>query len=223
MDAQTFLKHVQASSFQNVNVSDVPLVGPIEGWMAPEFVDYFGKALQRVLHRTRAPVIVEVGTWKGLSANTMASLCRAANVTPQIVCIDTWLGSPEHMEGESSSQGMSRINGLPTLFAVFLKNTKRLGNDSVIYPFPISSVQGAHYLIRKNFVADIIYIDAGHEYESVLLDIKLFWQLLQQDGVMIFDDWRWPGVRKAIQEFAGMHAMSTLVVGELQAYMIKKD
>ncbi len=219
-DQMRFLRQIQHSSFINVDISGHPAT-QIEGWMAQEFQQHFMQALKYV--NTNNPVIIEVGTWKGLSANTMARICKTERKEPVIVCIDTWLGSPEHMEGESSSAGMERVNGLPTLFQTFLKNTKAHGNDDVIYPFPIASTQGAHYLTGKDMQADIIYIDAGHEYEAVLMDIKLYWKLLKNGGVMIFDDWRWPGVQKAIKEFANLHPDSHLNVGELQAYMIKSS
>lgn len=213
-----FLKNIQSSSFENVIVPLNPLM-EIEGWMASEFKLHFTNALDHV--KTHTPHIIEVGTWKGLSANTMADICKEKRKDPIIICIDTWLGSPEHMEGESASLGMERINGLPTLYSTFLKNTKSKGNHDIIYPFPISSTQGAHYLINKEIKADIIYIDAGHEYESVLMDIKLFWQLLKHGGVMIFDDWKWPGVQKAIKEFSNSNPSSFLIIGQLQAYIKK--
>ena len=50
-------------------------------------------------------------------------------------------------------------------------------------------------------MADIIYIDAGHEYEAVLLDAQLYWNLLNPGGYIIFDDYSWPGVIKAVDEF----------------------
>ena len=49
----------------------------------------------------------------------------------------------------------------------------------------------------------MIYIDAGHEYESVIKDIEMYWQLLNDGGVMILDDYiGWSGVTKAVNEFA---------------------
>jgi len=219
-DPMHFLRHIQHSSFINVDVSGYPATH-IDGWMAAEFQQHFMQALKLV--NTKNPTIIEVGTWKGLSANTMAHICKLDHKEPVIICIDTWLGSPEHMEGESASSDMERVNGLPTLFQTFLKNTKAHGNDDVVYPFPIASTQGAHYLTGKDMKVDIIYIDAGHEYEAVLMDIKLYWELLKTGGVMIFDDWKWPGVQRAIKEFANLHSDSQLAVGELQAYMIKSS
>ncbi len=40
--------------------------------------------------------IIDVGSWKGHSANFMADVCGRVGVTPRIVCVDTFLGGPEH-------------------------------------------------------------------------------------------------------------------------------
>ena len=38
---------------------------------------------------------------------------------------------------------------------------------------------------------DIIYIDGSHTAKSVLIDATLSWELLKEDGVIIFDDYAW--------------------------------
>lgn len=38
---------------------------------------------------------------------------------------------------------------------------------------------------------DLIYIDGSHTARNVLTDAVLCWDLLKQDGLMIFDDYRW--------------------------------
>ena len=54
------------------------------------------------------------------------------------------------------------------------------------------------------FFADVIHIDAAHEYESVIDDIALWWPFVGADGVLIGDDFdkTWPGVQRAAREFA---------------------
>ena len=54
----------------------------------------------------------------------------------------------------------------------------------------------------QNIKADLIHIDAAHEYEPVLRDARLFWGLLNKGGVLVGDDFPWPGVAKAAQDFA---------------------
>jgi len=169
----------------------------MQGWMSDEFLDYFKTSIVKY----NQPLIIEVGTWKGKSCITMAEYLKEKQIDGKIIAIDTFLGSPEHMEQYASDLGL-RDHGLPQIYQQFLANVQQKDVVKYIYPFPISSIQGGHYLEMKNVMADIIYIDAGHEYESVKLDIEVFWRRLKYGGTMIFDDWMWHGVRKAISEFA---------------------
>ena len=165
----------------------------LHGWMPGVFLEFFAKALSE---KSGDVTVLEVGSWKGRSSNHMAQICKSKpDVNAKIICIDTWLGSPEAIET------MERVNGFPTVFKTFINNALFLKNEDIIYPFPIASTQAAHYLISKNFEADIIYIDAGHEYEAVLLDAKLYWKLLKKGGFMIFDDYAIKSVIKAVDEF----------------------
>lgn len=161
--------------------------------MSRKFQDNFKLAIHYI--KKKEFIFIEVGSWEGLSSNLIAEYCRKNDFDTKIICIDTWLGSPEHQDS------LIRVNGIPNLFISFLMNTKHLKNDKLIYPFPISSAQGAQYLKTNGITADIIYIDAGHEYDSVLLDTKLYWDLLNEGGVMIFDDYSWADVKKAVDEF----------------------
>jgi SAM-dependent methyltransferase len=122
----------------------------------------------------------------------------------RIVAIDTWLGSPEHVR----ELGQQRELGYPRLYTQFLANVRFYEADGLVYPFPISSVQGGHFLEQNGVLADIIYIDAGHEYEAVLLDIIVFWRILRPGGTMLLDDFTWPGVQRAVTEFASASAAS---------------
>lgn len=186
------LTKIQREAFQNLEM-EVCLSRDISGWMAPCFMDNFKIALQYC----KKPLvnIIEVGSWKGLSANIMAQHCKKHDQKVRIICIDTWLGSVEHQDE------ITRTNGYPNIYKEFIENTKFLKNDDVIYPFPISSTEGACFLKEKGVKADIIYVDAGHEYDSVSSDAKLYWELLEPNGVMIFDDYLWPAVQKAIDDF----------------------
>ena len=73
----------------------------------------------------------------------------------------------------------------------------------MIAPFPISSIQGADVLKYYKIVADVIYLDASHEYESVKSDINAYYSLLKSGGTLFGDDYStyWPGVVNAVNEF----------------------
>ena len=148
-------------------------------------------------------LIIEVGTWKGRSAINMAKKIQELNLNSEILCIDTWLGSPEHWSQEQWRESLRLKNGKPDLYDTFIHNVISSNCQKYITPFPITSE--AAYFVLKEFgiKSDFIYIDAGHEYESVSRDIRMYWSLLTENGVMILDDYiGYPGVTKAVIEFA---------------------
>ena len=172
----------------------------LQGWMdGQNFLQFFDEAIRNA-GRNNDHLVIEVGSWKGLSTCTMAAHLDALGCTAaRVVAIDTWLGSPEHMR---MAELGARELGVPTLYRQFLANVLAKGLHRYVYPFPISSVQGGHFLEQNGVEADVVYIDAGHEYEAVMLDIVVFWRLLRPGGSMLLDDYKWPGVRRAIDEFA---------------------
>lgn len=207
------LSKIKKEAFDDLEV-DTSGTRRISGWMTPSFVDNLQIALKYV--KKPEITIIEVGSWQGLSANVMAQACKKLEQQAKIVCIDTWLGSVEHQDT------IGRVSGYPSVYKEFIEITKFLKNDDVIYPFPISSTEGACYLKKKGVKADLIYVDGSHEYESVLTDAKLYWELLAPGGVMIFDDYSWEGVKKAVDAFFADKKQVTKLISQEQAVVFMK-
>lgn len=152
-------------------------------------------------------LIIEVGTWKGQSALNMASVLKE-NQKGTIICVDTWLGSPEHWRRKGSSidknrwHSLEHCHGYPTIYYQFLANIKYLELEEYVVPLPATSVTASRVL--KDDKADIIYLDASHDYDSVIRDVNLYWNLLKKGGIFIGDDYtnHWPGVLNAFDNFA---------------------
>jgi predicted O-methyltransferase YrrM len=55
-------------------------------------------------------------------------------------------------------------------------------------------------MCEKRF--DIAFIDAAHDYESVKKDIRLWWPLIREGGMLVGHDWnhKWPGVERAVAD-----------------------
>jgi hypothetical protein len=142
-----------------------------------------------LIGKMKPTLIIEVGSWKGRSAINMARKIESLHIDSEILCIDTWLGSPEHWLGSGDTHSWwdsLRIkNGRPLLYETFLNNVIASKCQKYITPFPITSEAAFVVLQRLSVKAAIIYIDAGHEYESVLRDIEVYWKLLENDGVMV--------------------------------------
>jgi hypothetical protein len=143
----------------------------------------------------------------------MARLCREYNIPCQeIVCVDTWLGSTQHLIGWDSASAewqpsqfapdLRRWHGYPQIYFTFLRNVIDAGFQELITPLPMSSDAAFFTLQNLGFSADLIYIDGSHEYESVRQDVDLYWRLLDPFGVMLGDDYEFPSVAKAVDEFS---------------------
>jgi hypothetical protein len=190
----------QENPYIGFNVDDHP--EDLQGWAStdPIFKD--------TIRAVRPALIVEVGSWKGASAIHMADICREAGLSTKILCIDTWLGSPEHLlpppDRDHWRTSLRIKHGFPQLYFTFLANVIRHGHADRILPLPIPSESAAKVLQQLHVQADIIYVDAAHEYLPAKRDYVAFWPLVADRGAMIGDDYagKFEGVTRAADEFA---------------------
>lgn len=176
-----------------------PVLGvEMKGWSSTGFA--FDKAIDDL----KPNLIIEVGTWKGASAINMAVLCAKHHMNFEIVCIDTFLGSVEHwVNAEHTLIRSTMENGRPNIYRQFLSNVIHHGLTDHITPFPIDSINGGLTLKQLNVQADLVYIDAGHEYESVSADLNMYKDLVRPGGYLMGDDWFHPPIKKAVQDVLG--------------------
>ena len=163
---------------------------------------------ERLIAEVKPSLIVEVGTWKGASSLRMAELLKKYEIDGRIIAVDSWLGSLEQwIDPEDRIHGhlqQYRTNGHPIgLYCQFLANVKNQGFQDVIVPFPVTSTIAARWMAHYHIEPDLIYLDGGHQYEEVLLDLRLFHPLLSKEGIIFGDDiLAWPGVKQAVEQFA---------------------
>jgi len=181
----------------------------LQGWGSddPVVVD--------AIRLVRPQRVCEVGSWKGRSAIQMARVIKSLQLNTEIVCVDTWLGSPEHWLQKSSQFYYSlRIrNGMPTLYFTFLANVVRAGLEDVITPFPMTSENAAEIFNKMGIKFDIVYVDAAHEYSPAKRDLSAYYELLAEDGIVVVDDYAiWDGVTRAVDELAAERQLRVLGV-----------
>ena len=81
-----------------------------------------------LVEQVRPRLVVEVGSWKGGSAISMASRIRDLDLRGQVLCVDTWLGSLEHWlakedrERRSYYDSLQFKHGYPQLYYQFIVN-----------------------------------------------------------------------------------------------------
>ena len=157
------------------------------------------------LIRTRRPKrLVEVGSLFGASAIHIAGLLDKADVDAELTCVDTFLGSRESFfEFREHREKMLQV-GRYHFFDEFLGNVAASGFKHLINPFPQTSTNAARILREQGAKFDFIYLDASHEYADVLCDLREWWPLLDDGGVLVGDDFEdpWYGIIRAGMEFA---------------------
>lgn len=177
-----------------------PYPEDLQGWNS------YANVFRDVIEAVRPRRIIEVGVWKGTASIHMAKIVRELDLRCEIICIDTWLGSPEHIlagHGSERYKSLALRNGYPQLFYTFLSNVIRQGVADYVVPLPMTSESAVVVLRRLGLRADIIHIDAAHQYEPVLRDFSEYWRLLSDRGVLIGDDYDFHrGVTRAADEFA---------------------
>lgn len=174
----------------------------LTGWsVVPEF-------FEKYLEKADASTVVEVGVWKGLSTAQMAKWLKRKK-RGVMISIDTFLGAPEMwtasaVSGADPSRSLLLEHGFPSIYKTFLSNMQHEQLTDVVVPLPLPSKLASVVLKRLNVTADLIHVDAAHEYGSVKEDIHAWWPFVRGGGILLGDDWSWTGVQKAVKEFVLM-------------------
>ena len=115
----------------------------------------------------------------------------AANTSGEVIAVDTWDGSEEHKE-------LLADKGKDWLYEEFKRNTQGLPVTAI----RAKSLEAAQRYKATGLQADMIFIDAGHDYESVKADIEAWTPVLAPGGVMCGHDFSsgWPEVKRAVSE-----------------------
>jgi hypothetical protein len=206
-----FINNLKERAYKDLDIQDHHT--DLHGWISQSFDEVVKESVKH-LEKQEHFVVVEVGTWKGLSATRMATILKEMGFTNfNIICIDTWLGAPEFwtwgaLEAERG-KSLKCVNGFPSVFYTFTKNVKALGLQDVIAPLPLSSTQAAEVLQYYKIIPSLIYIDASHEFLPVSADLSTYYPLLKEGCVMFGDDYSpyWKGVVESVNMFSTYHKL----------------
>jgi SAM-dependent methyltransferase len=185
------------SPYQNFPLTEYP--ADLHGWGSQS------EAFDQLIARLKPTRIIEVGTWKGGSAIHMAKVSKKLGLSPQIICVDTWLGAVEFWTDQADPERYLSLkcrNGYPTVYYQFVANVLHEGCQDLIVPFPQTSTIAALWFRRYGLTAPLIYIDGSHEEDDVYADLVSYWDLVEPGGILVGDDWGWDGVRISATRFA---------------------
>lgn len=164
------------------------------------------KRLAELAHN--AEFIVEIGSYMGRSTKALTTATRG-----QVFSVDTWQGSDEDEDGTKT-----KIVPPDELYSAFIRNSWSEIISGKLTALRCDSVEGAKILAELGYTFDMIFIDAGHDYEWVTRDIKAWLPLIDKGGVMVGHDLPHPGMVDALNDTIPGWTSS---VGMLWEYVVK--
>lgn len=143
-----------------------------------------------------AKIVVEVGSLLG------ASVAWMAKTNPEAVfyCIDTWTDPGFPVPGPVPRDRF----GAQMLYEQFLTNMVHEGIETRVSPVRATSTLGLKALAKSEVLADMVYVDAGHDYSECYVDLVYTLPILAPGAVIVGDDCNadFPGVEQAARLFA---------------------
>ena len=157
------------------------------------------KEIEMVFNQNKPKIVVELGSWLGLSTCHMANLLHNNG---KLYAIDHWLGTwvpnrPNQAEYDSF---------LPTLYEQFLSNVIHRGLSHIIIPWKMTTTDASYRMRSEGISIDLVYIDAAHDEPSVYEDLSNWYPLVRKGGIICGDDWAYGAkdgypVRRAVLHF----------------------
>lgn len=183
----------EVKSFEKSTTDIAGLLSNIQkgAWAPPEYhftsdwfswhIPFWEQSIDKAGKTKTDPLrILEIGAYEGKSTTWMSD-----NLLDHP---DSILYSVDTFEGSIENQGQENLN---VLLETYYSNISKSKNFRKIRPIMGNSHTVLPTLINQNHKFDIIYVDGAHDYEDVLQDGIDAFNLLKDDGLMIFDDYGW--------------------------------
>jgi hypothetical protein len=142
------------------------------------YCEYIWNSFER-----RTNLAIEIGSYHGRTTAIIAQYF------PCVLAIDLW-GDIHKGTSKLSSVGQES-------FVPFIKNMIQLGLTEKVHP--IVSTSGC--LSNLQYLgAELIFIDGSHHYEDVRVDIDRAFEHLDDSGLLVFHDYKRPGIGYPVVE-----------------------
>lgn len=148
-------------------------------WFSHHIVNW----MEWLAHYQHQPdlLFLEIGSYEGRSTRWLLDNILT-HARSQIICIDTWRGSMEHVEWKNN-MNMVQKNFLHNIHPHRKKVKCCIGTSQEI-------IRNKPAVFRSGSF-DFIYIDGSHAASDVLEDAVYSFRLLKSGGLMVFDDYTW--------------------------------
>lgn len=167
--------------------------------LVPGWFDYADLYEEVVRGAPKDATLVEVGSYMGASfAHLCVEAIREERFDLRLVAIDLW-------DDAVHAPALEHTGYAPSLYGGFLKTVERIYDAAPTMPIARLDVNWLRQ--RSNapvdFDAHFVFIDAGHDYESVRADIEAWLPRVQPGGILAGHDVPHGDVRRAVEERFG--------------------
>jgi hypothetical protein len=194
--------------------------------LEPEHIKGWGSettVFRRLIEEVRPRVIFELGSFLGASATHMGAIARDLNLETNIFCVDDFRGWPGFRKGDLES--IKQKHGNVMLMSQFMQNVAHRNLTETILPVPFGTVSALSAFCKWGIYADLIEVDASHDFHSAWADINMAFRVLRPGGVMFGHDYKTVadkrGVKRAVDLFARMNDLRVEPDGQHWIYRSK--
>ena len=150
--------------------------------------------------------IAEIGSWQGQSIIHLCQRLQDLGKAAAVHCVDTWKGEenqPAHTDIVAAHGG--------SVLPKFIENIQEAEVFDMIRVTEGDSAESAEHFADASL--DFIFIDAAHDYDSVVKDLAAWYPKLKPDGIFAGHDYPWHEVQKAVDEHAQANGYAVAQVG----------
>jgi beta-1,4-mannosyl-glycoprotein beta-1,4-N-acetylglucosaminyltransferase len=158
-----------------------------EGWFDIEDINEMREMINQM---PDGGTMIQLGVWAGRSVFCAADIIKKKNI--KVIAVDTFTGS----DGDDSYilETSARLN----MEKIFLENAKAFKIADNIQTLKMTTTEAAIKVPDKS--ADLIFIDANHNYEFVKADIANWKNKVKDGGKLSGHDFWFMDVQKALFE-----------------------
>ena len=167
----------------------------IEGWF--DFQPVYDIAVDNAKDES---ILVELGSWKGMSACYMLERLEEQDKDVYFVCIDTWTGNAYGQDGppDDLHSFVDNLKEQGYIVKDFLKPNLWDVKPGGYYIAGDSSKSAEHFIDET---IDFVFIDACHNYAKVLEDLNSWFPKVKPGGYLGGHDYPAPSIRQAVKDF----------------------
>lgn len=142
-------------------------------------------------------VFVEIGAYQGKSTCFLAETILKSGKNIKFFVIDNWKGHPSDIDLAKEYERFGDV------FSIFNSNMQKAGVANIIETIRGDSAESSIHFNDDS--VDFVYIDAAHDYNSVIKDVKSWLPKVKRGGILAGHDYgnTGSGVHTAVDELLG--------------------